>query len=129
MSMTKINTKMTGEEKVDKISRHIVAEVFRVIDSQKDHLTDREIPTLIFATVEVLVANLVYNVLKTSAEGSSNKKTQYATVEKNFKSVKLNVQDAVAAAFSQAMGKFSGKEIDYYCQLTAVGEPINKRPC
>ncbi len=48
---------------------------------------------------------------------------------KEFGGFKSDVQDAIATGFGDAMFQFSGRNMDYYCQITPVPEPINDKPC
>jgi hypothetical protein len=46
-----------------------------------------------------------------------------------FAGVKQDIQDAVSVGVQTAVNKYAGLDIEYYCQVKPVPEPINTKPC
>lgn len=68
----------------------------------------------------------VYQALMQKPEKACGKEELLKFTKENFKASKQAVQDAVSAAFSGAMSAFSGKDIEYYCQVKVVPEVKGK---
>lgn len=80
--------------------------------------------------LSMFVGHLVYQALTNkpdTAGYSQEEEVDYAF--KSYKNMKENIEGALAMGFKGAMETFSGKNSDFYCQVTPVPAPINKRPC
>lgn len=58
-----------------------------------------------------------------------SKKEQLNQVYNNFTSLKENLQEQIAESFSRAMAKYAGADVDYYCLIKQVSDPVNAKPC
>lgn len=74
------------------------------------------------------IGMMVYRSLEANPEVKLTNDQLFKFKSKNFLNMKTLVSDVVAAAMGGAMRKFSGKDIEYYCQIKTVGEPVNKEP-
>lgn len=114
-------------EIVMRVSEHLVKENFRVLDLQKvkygKTLSDR----MTTHFIACFVGAAIHKVLQDCPENIKTVEGRFKHVKKNFGAIKLSVQESIAAAFSAAMGEFTGKNIEYYCRITVVGEPANKK--
>lgn len=117
----------TLDESVKILSKHIVSEMFRIIESQEDKIGEKATDALCMQVLASYIGNLTYNILTEDLEVS--KKDKMEAVFNNFKSLKGQVQEAVAAGFTGAMTRFSGKDTEYYCTINMIPEPVNKQPC
>lgn len=70
------------------------------------------------------VGALVFKTLANAAQEGGENHTQH-----RFALVKLDIQEAVGLAFQQATRVYSGRQLDYYCDIKLLPEVINKRPC
>jgi len=59
----------------------------------------------------------------------ARKKRKMKQVFNNFTVLKENLQEQIANSFSQAMHKYAGQDIDYYCLIKQVADPVNNHPC
>lgn len=71
----------------------------------------------------------LYQALMEKPDGPCGPKELHKFTKDNFNEAKLAVQDSISAAFTGAMKTFTGKRLEYYCQVKTVGEPINKKAC
>jgi hypothetical protein len=60
---------------------------------------------------------------------SASKKAQMHEVFTNYTALKDTLQQQIGHAFSAAMLKYAGQEINYLCLITQADEPANTFPC
>lgn len=75
------------------------------------------------------IGSIVYAVLKEKPVKSKDMKDALDFTANNFLELKIGMQNAMAAGFQGAMQEYSGKSVEYYCQVKTVPEPVNKQPC
>jgi hypothetical protein len=46
-----------------------------------------------------------------------------------FSDVKVKIQQAIAEGFERALIPLTNKVVEYWCSITLIGEPVNKKPC
>lgn len=128
MSIIK-NAKKTidKQEAVDRITRHIVKEVFKLIDSQKDNLGVDGVQAVIYGVLASFTTTVAYSSLAYQPSETTSDKEKYNITSSNFLNCKIAVQEAIAAAFSGAMHDFTGKEIEYFCNISVVQETKSKK--
>jgi len=69
----------------------------------------------------------VYAELNERDKSLKTKEEMLNFAMKNFAALKVSIQESVAAGFQGAVSTFSGQQVDYYCQVKPIPEPINKR--
>lgn len=74
---------------------------------------------LAMTIVTSLVAAILYKELRVKADGATSRAKEQAVID-HFSQTKDLMQEAVAAGFALSMSKFSGKSVDYYCQVKPV---------
>lgn len=84
-----------------------------------------EILTKIF--MEHMIENIVYDSL--IGPSNAGEENAYKLTKESFLRTKVDIQSSVAVGFERAFLKFAGREVDYYCQINAISEPINKELC
>lgn len=115
------------EDLADQISSVLAHETIKLLKAQFPKESDYRLITQIF--LSKYTAQIVYETLSEAAPPDcTDLNKRYELTADKFKTVKASVQDAVSAAFSGAMRKFSGKEVDYFCQIKTVPPVANKEP-
>lgn len=88
--------------------------------------------TILRSNLMVFVNDFVQIVIAQALADFDNKRTKKEKMKQvfnNFTALKESLQEQIANSFSQAMRKYAGQEIDYYCVIKQVAEPVNRRPC
>ena len=67
-----------------------------------------------------------YDNLNTSRD---YREKAYKKVMTEFLEFKNILQDDVASGLEEAMFLFTGRDIEYYCQIHVINQPSNKEPC
>jgi len=130
--MTKAVKVITTEEYINVVTKQLTGEVLSYM-LEVEQLKGVEVSKLVAnAFVDNFIAALVYRYLTERPPGATPKTTNKEALEhvkKNFVTIKVEMQDAVAMAFQKAMSAFSGKDMEYYCEIKPMPEAINKHPC
>ncbi len=74
------------------------------------------------------IGSILHKTLATKMDGMLDARDQHDFVQANYADMKKQVQEAVGAGFTGAMKVFTGKDLDYYCQVKPVGDAVNKQP-
>jgi len=118
-------SRMSKVDKSDQLALELVTETFKLIDGQGG-VASTQVAVNFLAR---FAGTLVYRSLKQQAPTTC--KTPEEMVQftgRNFAGMKVCVQEAISAAFSGAMKTYAGQDIEYYCQVKPVPEPLNKEP-
>jgi predicted hydrolase (HD superfamily) len=59
----------------------------------------------------------------------ATKKEQLTQVFNNFTALTESIQNQVAMSFTQAMQKYAGQKVNYFCVIKRVQDPLNVHPC
>lgn len=118
--MPKQNIKF--EEQAEIFSQYMVEEMCKLL---KAHAPDK-FGVMMSAFLATFVGNMVYKKLQEKPETAMSKEDLFKFTKDNFIGVRMQVQEAVAAGVSGAMTTYSGKHVEYYCQVKPVPEPISK---
>lgn len=105
-------------------SKTMALELIGLIDGQRKEKGDLVGKALTLQFLAAFTAASVVRSLGNQREGTSAE--QFEAASKGFLEHKVSVQDAVAAGFSGAMREYSGKSVDYYCQIKVVPEVVSK---
>lgn len=112
-------------EIVDQATDEMVHKVFEDLQA----LASPKDPDLVRHSAGVFLAKflglLVLVTLEETPEDDMSNEEAYNFATENFASIKAVVQDATAAAFSEALGQYSGIDTDYYCTIAPIPEPSN----
>ncbi len=95
-------------------------ELLRSVDGK----SDLSIPFIRF-----FLTSLVTSVLMETMPKDWSKQKQHDHIHNNYKELKKSIEDLAADAFSNALSSYSGKNCEYYCQITVVPNPVNKISC
>lgn len=120
-SVTKI---MLSEQFV----KPLAEENMKIIKAQTKQLPKSLKKELLTAFIYHYVNGLLAEALTDYPKVGISEKKAYDIVSRNFTDVKNGIQEEIANAFQEAMRAHTGKVLDYYCQISPVGEAINKEP-
>lgn len=120
---------LTQEEWQEKFSTHLLKVVFKCIADEEKNRGEEFADNLGTAFIAGFVGSLVHHVLARRPPVGTSKQKTYEYVAAQYADIKSNIEGAVAAGFSGSLSKYSGKEVEYYCQVKIVPEPINKLAC
>lgn len=95
-------------------------DVFKMIERQTG--TNKEAAKYIQA---MFVSRFVQMVVASALE--ENKHVSDKELLKVMSETKMALQNAVAAGFQNAMTEFSGRQVEYYCQIKVVPEPVSNK--
>lgn len=130
MSDDKNNKKLvTIQESINVLSKHVVAEIFRLVESQKEIMGQTATDSVYMSVLASFVGTLVFNVLTAPQDQKKSKKDIANDITKYYGNLKISVQEAISAGFTGAMNKFTNKNLEYYCKIVPVPEPKNTKPC
>jgi hypothetical protein len=117
---------MDSESYTQQLSRETVNKLFAFYSGvTEDRLVLREnLMVFVNEFIQIVIAQALADF-----DAKANKKDKLKQVFNNFTVLKENIQEQVANSFSQAMRKYAGQEIDYYCLIKQVADPVNNHPC
>lgn len=115
---------LTVDEYTERLAIDMTDEVFKFVNFYEDKLGTGTGQILIASFLRDFIKQLVFNALNAHVEARDFQATMKA-----FAEIKTLVQDAVAQSFSEGVESFSGKPMDYYCDIKPVPKPVNKLPC
>jgi hypothetical protein len=111
-----------------KHSGYLVKECMKVIDGQTAAKGKDAGESLTINFIAMFIGTILHRSLVTRPAGLFDKDEIYEYTQNNFAITKGKIQDAVAHGFQGAMQSFSGKQVEYYCQVRPVGDPVNRLP-
>lgn len=111
---------MARPKKYEQLADKLATAMIEEIEQAKVELGKDSADALAGAFLARFLGVLVYSSLTGAVDSSINKKDQYSNAAASYGSMKALVQEAVALAFSEALGSFAKKDIDYMCQITPV---------
>lgn len=81
------------------------------------------------ATIGKLIAGIAYDTLAsaTGKKYSTDEKAAKALLE-DYSMIKGRIQEVIGAGMSSAIQTFTGKGIEYYCQIKIIPEPSSVLP-
>lgn len=97
--------------------------VHMIVSRTEDNVTRHSLHVNFIAR---FIGAYVYQALMQKPEKPCSKDDLLKFTRENFKASKQAIQDAVSAAFTGAMNTFSGKTVEYYCQVKVVPEVKGK---
>lgn len=125
--MTKQSKQLaTIEEWCEKFTSDLATEVYYALEDQLEMVGDDAYNAMLAQFLSGYVATICYRSLACMPEDLVDKKEQYEYAKKSFAAMKTRIQDAVSSGVSGGMKTWSGRMVDYYCQIKVVPEPVNK---
>lgn len=109
--------------------KYLVDGAVKMLES---HTKDKSVENMTSLMSDFLVQFTTVMLDKSLQEqkGQKSNEKQYEYVAGNYSVAKVLVQIAIGEAFTKSLSKFSGKRVEYYCQVhTAPKKAANKMPC
>lgn len=126
--MAKDKSDVRIKEWAETFSAPVIAEIIKVLRAEEKRMGGMAKNELMATFVTGFVGSLMYNSLVEYHGYAETDKQQLEITQKNFAATKERLCEAVAQAFTAAMGNFSGRRVDYYCQVKPFPEPQNRLP-
>lgn len=126
--MSKDRFEVNVKEWAETFSAPVIAEIIRVLRAEEKRMGGMAKNELMATFVTGFVGAMMYNSLVEYQGFAETKEQQLDITQKNFANTKTRLCEAVAQAFTAAMGNWSGRRVDYYCQVQPFPEPQNKLP-
>lgn len=125
----KVKQPETLVEWCEDFSRKAAIDVYTMFEEERDKVGAENHRHLTVTFLAGFVSALVYRSLANIPDSikSDEERCQYAN--DSFSDLKMRIQEAVASGFSGGMRTWSGRTVDYYCQVKVVPEPKNKDFC
>lgn len=126
--MSKKNKKLNPEEYADEIAKQVTAELLKLFLAEKREkgVAFKDMAVQRFLTC--LMASLIYNDLTDLPEGATDEELLEYSKEA-YAANKEIIANSVSDAFKASMRSYSGKEVDYFCQIQQIAVDANKLPC
>lgn len=123
-------TSESFESWVSKFSDMVAVETIKLVDGRmKEHGPSAGRKVTAHVIGRMIGLTLYHTLNDMSKDKGLDKEAQCKYVEKNFARAKHEILEAVSAGFSGAMTTWSGKTVEYYCQVKIAPEPDKKKVC
>lgn len=112
-------------DRLSEFASDLAHETLRLLQAEAD---SNDIEGLDRALILSYLANFLTEALERTLTTPPGVKGQaaYDHVSKAFSELKFGTQNAVASAFSTALAKFSGQEVEYMCVIKPAPQPESK---
>ncbi len=127
--MSKSSLVMSVEEYTDTLAKDTVNQVLKMAAIYENEVGSGMGSQFLQAFMTALMGAVVHETLVKSVKGVAKGEKQVGAAMEGLRSIKTQVQDAVGAAFSGGMSTFCGRNVEYFCQVSVVPEPKNKKLC
>jgi uncharacterized membrane protein YheB (UPF0754 family) len=117
---------MDSESYTQQLSRETVNKLFAFYSAMDlDNETLRHnLVNFVNEFIQIVIAQALSDY-----DRKAKKKEQMRQVFNNFSNLKDAVEKEIAQSFTNAMVKYAGQEIPYYCLIKRLSEPVNSTPC
>lgn len=122
--MPKHILKLSADEVHNKIARDLALETYKLIASA---LPSEDILTLNQVLASFLghfVEHTVKETLYAITPYMLTEDAQHKEVVKHFNALKIDIADNVAKGYTRASVEFSNMDVEYYCTIKLVPEPL-----
>ena len=108
------------------LAQRVFFETIKLLNAVRDQKGQEYLTIFNNKLLTSMIAYLVMDALTHNKGKLKRAETQYNRTVRQFTETKVDIQDAVALGFGGAMTTYSGKEVDYMCQITPIAEPQTK---
>jgi len=115
------------DEWVDNFTSYIAAENLKLIRSYGADKGDKALKKLYVSFLKNYLETVILAVLSDYPKEMMDDKEIYEYVSGHFKDLKYDIQNEIALAFNDAVSKFSGQYLDYYCEIKPIPEPASNK--
>ena len=121
-------------EYTEKTAKDATLAVMRLVDAYESQVGKGTGGQLIGAFLQTFVGTAVFSVLTREQRAAQRAGREAGPEEADrtmdaYRNFKIDVQEAIATAFGDASFQFSGRNVDFYCQIQPIPEPANVEPC
>ncbi len=117
---------VTLDDYITAFSKTMALELIKLVDDQGKQRGEEVRRRIVLEFLAGFVSGAVCRVLEPSVQEGATNEQRYAAVSESFSSHKRLMQEAIAAGFTASMSQFSGRSVEYYCQIKIVPEIVNK---
>lgn len=112
---------------MEEIADMMVVESLKIIDSKTKKDGDEAFRQVSAKFIERLIASLMYKTLTEESKLKLPSKALEDLHIKNANDMKLALQDSVSQGFQYAMTAYSGRTMEYYCQIKLVPQQLSTK--
>jgi hypothetical protein len=115
---------------IKSFSKQMLSELFVMVNMQKEQKDPAVLRKLLNNFLSSFVGSMAITALsRTPAKTDSvnSKEELMKFTQANLLSVKQDIAEAVSLGFEAALYNYSGKEIEYYCTIKPVSQPVSKK--
>lgn len=116
----------TLNEWCEKYTTDLATEVYHALEDNREFVGEESYKRMLAQFLSGYVAAITYRSLAFRPKDVVDKEAQFKYAKESFAAMKTMICDAVAAGVSGGMGSWSGKQVEYYCLIKVVPEPVNK---
>lgn len=118
--------KITVDAWAEEFSKYISEESFKMLIVGARAKGPQALDKVLSKFIARIIGMTIYDALKNAPNGAANQEEAYERSLKEFKSTKIRMQEAVALGFQSALKSYSNRDIEYYCSIAPVPEPLSK---
>jgi hypothetical protein len=116
-------------EWVDNFSTFMADEALKMLNAQGQKKGPEVQRALLFHFLARIITSSVYDALndRGNLDSSASKKQVFEFTKKNFSDFKESLQDTIAMSFQTAFSHYAGRDMEYYCQIRPVPDPLSNK--
>jgi hypothetical protein len=124
-----MNNKIIDLQWVENFTDNVAQESIKLLKAYGSSKANKHKVDLLKQFLVSYVKLIVYHAVAKLPDTILSEKDSFKFARENYKSIKIDIQDAVADGFQQAIVPFANADVDYYCNISTVGDPINTKIC
>lgn len=119
---------MTDDEIAETVGG-MVTDIMKYLKDVRNRTDDTTVNKFWCAYLGVFLTTGIYGSLNAGAKQGATLEEQHENARDMFARMRATIETVVADSATSAIKAFSGQEIEYFCQLRPVGDPLNKVMC
>ncbi len=127
--MKKTNKIVALTDYIENFTDYIASENYKLLINYSKTKTQDLSVKLLTSFIKSYIHLVVLEVFIQKPGMKLSKQEHFNYTSANFNQIKLLIQSAVAEGFNQAVLDFTSQNMDYYCIIKPMPEPINKEMC
>lgn len=117
-----------NELKPEDLVKYISDESLKMLQALNNKSGGISLDTLT-AFIYHTINTIVYNLLKSQEKKATSNEQKFKDTKDLYFTFRTQLQEAVGLAFTEAMTNFSGKDVEYVCEIQVMPAAKNKLPC
>lgn len=121
-----MNNSIVLKSYIEEFASMMAVESYKLIkleSKNNKNKVDRDISTKF---LKHFIKKIVFDSLTELTNKNMSSKEAYTVTKASFLDIKVKIQEEVARGFEEAFLHYTGQQIDYYCDVRVIPEPINK---